>query len=192
MKISSLSKATLLAFIAHVLRGHDWLLISPLWGACIQECTFCVPAITSKNLAGSSRHLVSPLSFLNDAHLSKTTLPSILTSKTPKSTMPSKLSLAVAVVAVLIAGYIYMCVLQTPPVPNPTNNPNSVGIPPALKRKLEDKALETMGENKASYMMKDAIGKVPEADQKELGEIKEGVGNLGGAALQNPLGKLVS
>jgi hypothetical protein len=28
------------------------------------------------------------------------------------------------------------------------------GIPPALKRTMEEKALETMGENKASYLMK--------------------------------------
>lgn len=40
------------------------------------------------------------------------------------------------------------------------------GIPPELKRKMEEKALETMGENKASYLMKDAIGKVPASDQK--------------------------
>lgn len=32
---------------------------------------------------------------------------------------------------------------------------------------MEEKALETMGENKASYMMKDAINKhVPASDQK--------------------------
>ena len=30
------------------------------------------------------------------------------------------------------------------------------GIPPEYKRKMEEKALETMGENKASYMMKGA------------------------------------
>jgi hypothetical protein len=29
-----------------------------------------------------------------------------------------------------------------------------VGIPPELKRKMEKKALETMGENKASYVLK--------------------------------------
>jgi|SRR6266480_3951580 len=28
------------------------------------------------------------------------------------------------------------------------------GIPPEMKRKMEDKALKTMGENKASYMVK--------------------------------------
>ena len=28
------------------------------------------------------------------------------------------------------------------------------GIPPGLKRAMEEKALDTMGENKASYMMK--------------------------------------
>jgi hypothetical protein len=30
------------------------------------------------------------------------------------------------------------------------------GIPPELKRKMEEKAIETMGENKASYMIKGA------------------------------------
>lgn len=28
------------------------------------------------------------------------------------------------------------------------------GIPPALKREMEERALKTMGENKASYMLK--------------------------------------
>lgn len=28
------------------------------------------------------------------------------------------------------------------------------GIPPEIKHKMEEKALETMGENKASYLMK--------------------------------------
>lgn len=42
----------------------------------------------------------------------------------------------------------------------------SFGIPPQLKRQMEEKALETMGENKASYMMKDAIGRVPASDQE--------------------------
>ncbi|KAK5109810.1 hypothetical protein LTR62_006543 [Meristemomyces frigidus] len=63
------------------------------------------------------------------------------------------------------------------------------GIPPQLKRQMEEKALETMGENKASYMMKDAIGQVPASDQKEFNEVQDGLGKLGGGALQNPLGK---
>ncbi|KAK3045018.1 hypothetical protein LTS18_014773, partial [Coniosporium uncinatum] len=33
------------------------------------------------------------------------------------------------------------------------------GIPPEAKRKMEKAALDTMGENKASYMMKDQINK---------------------------------
>jgi hypothetical protein len=31
------------------------------------------------------------------------------------------------------------------------------GIPPELKRKMERKALETMGENKASYVLKGTL-----------------------------------
>ncbi|KAK4565259.1 hypothetical protein LTR86_003876 [Recurvomyces mirabilis] len=54
---------------------------------------------------------------------------------------------------------------------------------------MEEKALETMGENKASYMMKDAIGSMPASDQKEVKEVQQGLGNLTGGALQNPLGK---
>lgn len=35
-----------------------------------------------------------------------------------------------------------------------------------MKREMEEQALKTMGENKASYMMKDAIGQVPDSDQQ--------------------------
>ncbi|KAK3625629.1 hypothetical protein LTR56_015398 [Elasticomyces elasticus] len=78
----------------------------------------------------------------------------------------------IAVSMALVAGYITF-----------------FGIPPQLKRQMEEKALETMGENKASYMMKDAIGKVPASDQQEIKDVQKGLGNLGGGALQNPLGK---
>jgi hypothetical protein len=71
-------------------------------------------------------------------------------------------------------------------------NENSFGIPPQLKRQLEDKALETMGENKASYLTKSYVDKIPTSDQKEVGELKKGVGNAAGGALQNPLGGFVS
>ncbi|THZ75595.1 hypothetical protein D6C84_09055 [Aureobasidium pullulans] len=54
------------------------------------------------------------------------------------------------------------------------------GVPPQWKRAMEEKALETMGENKASYLVK---------DQKDVNQLKSGVGNLVGGALQNPLGK---
>lgn len=57
---------------------------------------------------------------------------------------------------------------------------------------MEEKALETMGENKASYMMKDTISKVPASDQEDVKELKKGLGNAAGGALQNPLGKAVS
>lgn len=40
------------------------------------------------------------------------------------------------------------------------------GLPPEVKRQVEDQALETMGENKASYMTKDMLSKVPDSDQK--------------------------
>jgi len=65
------------------------------------------------------------------------------------------------------------------------------GIPPWLKRELEDKALNTMGENKASYMTKSYIGKIPASDQKDVRELKTGVGNAAGGVLQNPLGGFV-
>lgn len=44
--------------------------------------------------------------------------------------------------------------------------PSSFGIPPELKRYLQEEALEYMGENKASYLTKAAIDKIPEGDQK--------------------------
>jgi len=63
------------------------------------------------------------------------------------------------------------------------------GIPPELKRKMERKALETMGENKASYIMKDQISKIPTSDQEEAKTLKKSLGNTIGGALQNPLGE---
>jgi len=58
------------------------------------------------------------------------------------------LAFIVAIVA-LVGGYIYV-----------------FGIPTEVKREMEEKALETMGENKASYMAKDMIGKMPASEQK--------------------------
>lgn len=66
------------------------------------------------------------------------------------------------------------------------------GIPSWLKREIEDKALETMGENKASYLTKSYVDKIPASDQKDVKELKTGVGNAAGGALQNPLGGFVS
>jgi hypothetical protein len=82
------------------------------------------------------------------------------------------------------------------------------GIPPELKRKMEKAALKTMGENKASYVLKgtfiidkiklriranirpiDQISKLPEGDQEDVKNLKKGLGNLGGGAVQNPLGE---
>ena len=65
------------------------------------------------------------------------------------------------------------------------------GIPPWLKRELEEKALDTMGENKASYLTKSYVEKIPASDQKDVRELKTGVGNAAGGVLQNPLGKFV-
>ncbi|KAL1637088.1 hypothetical protein SLS56_000744 [Neofusicoccum ribis] len=63
------------------------------------------------------------------------------------------------------------------------------GIPPALKRELEERALKTMGENKASYLVKDQINKVPASDQENVKDLKKGLGNLAGGSVNNPLGK---
>ncbi|KAF2753206.1 hypothetical protein EJ05DRAFT_223101 [Pseudovirgaria hyperparasitica] len=62
------------------------------------------------------------------------------------------------------------------------------GIPPELKRKMEQGALKTMGENKMSYMMKDQISKVPDADQQDIKNLKSSLGNIAGGSAQNPLG----
>lgn len=106
--------------------------------------------------------------------------------------MPSTTAVVFTVLAGIIAlaaGYIYF-----------------FGIPPETKRAMEEKALETMGENKASYMMKgsrrlniparqdtnnttDTISRVPASDQKEVQELRDSVGNAAGGLLQNPLGK---
>ena len=71
------------------------------------------------------------------------------------------------------------------------NIPPRFGIPPWLKRELEEKALDTLGENKASYLTKSYVEKIPASDQKDVKELKTGVGNAAGGALQNPLGKFV-
>jgi len=63
------------------------------------------------------------------------------------------------------------------------------GIPPELKRKLERGALKTMGENKASYILKDQISKIPDSDQQDVKDLKRSLGNLGGGAAKNPLGE---
>ncbi|CAK4031388.1 hypothetical protein B0A55_01704 [Lecanosticta acicola] len=76
------------------------------------------------------------------------------------------------VIASLFAGYIYL-----------------FGIPKEYKRAMEEKALETMGENKASYMTKDMLSKVPDSEQEDVKEFKKSLGNVAGGALQNPLGK---
>ena len=42
---------------------------------------------------------------------------------------------------------------------------DSFGIPPSIKRWIEEEGLQAMGENKASYMAKSMVDKMPEADQ---------------------------
>ncbi|KAK5172324.1 uncharacterized protein LTR77_003962 [Saxophila tyrrhenica] len=87
------------------------------------------------------------------------------------------------------------------------------GIPPELKSWLQEEALEYMGENKASYLAKAGIDAIPEGDQKvapalfsqfwcrkgrdlsangvmqELKQARNKIKQMGGGALQNPLGK---
>jgi fumarylacetoacetate (FAA) hydrolase family protein len=63
------------------------------------------------------------------------------------------------------------------------------GIPPELKRKMEKQALKTMGENKASYLVKDQISKMPASDQKDIKDFKKGLGNVIGGGLNNPIGE---
>ncbi|GIZ43417.1 hypothetical protein CKM354_000664500 [Cercospora kikuchii] len=85
------------------------------------------------------------------------------------------ISATILVLIAIFAAYIYL-----------------VGIPPELKRDLERKALRTMGENKASYLFQSQLDKVPDGpagDVKEFKDVKKGLGNLGGEALKNPLGK---
>ncbi|KAF4556059.1 Hypothetical protein D9617_2g060260 [Elsinoe fawcettii] len=92
--------------------------------------------------------------------------------------MPSKASFftAAAGILALVAAYVYL-----------------FGIPPQWKRAMERKALETMGENKASYLVKGRylyqINKVPASDQQDVKDLKKGISNVAGGALQNPLGK---
>ncbi|KAF1912511.1 hypothetical protein BDU57DRAFT_368327 [Ampelomyces quisqualis] len=63
------------------------------------------------------------------------------------------------------------------------------GIDPETKRALERKALQTMGENKMSYMAKDQINKIPASDQEDIKSLKKGLGNAMGGLTQNPLGE---
>jgi len=79
----------------------------------------------------------------------------------------------IAAVVAVLAGYVFVYV-HPPNAWLVRRNTDSItffsfGIPPQLKRQMEEKALETMGENKASYMMKDTIGKMPASDQKVRG-----------------------
>ncbi|KAF2750791.1 hypothetical protein M011DRAFT_474289 [Sporormia fimetaria CBS 119925] len=63
------------------------------------------------------------------------------------------------------------------------------GIPPEYKRKLERQALKTMGENKMSYMAKDTLNKIPTSDQKDVNNLKKGLGNAVGGLTNNPIGE---
>ncbi|KAF1942644.1 hypothetical protein EJ02DRAFT_345110 [Clathrospora elynae] len=63
------------------------------------------------------------------------------------------------------------------------------GVSPETKRKMENQALKTMGENKMSYMAKDQINKIPSSDQEDIKQLKKGISNLAGGAMQNPIGE---
>ncbi|KAF2675084.1 hypothetical protein BT63DRAFT_474749 [Microthyrium microscopicum] len=63
------------------------------------------------------------------------------------------------------------------------------GIPKEWKQAMERRALKTMGENKASYMLKDQISKIPEADQQDVKDLKKGLNNITGGATNNRLGE---
>ncbi|KAI9692091.1 MAG: hypothetical protein M1820_009526 [Bogoriella megaspora] len=63
------------------------------------------------------------------------------------------------------------------------------GVPPEIKREAEERALKAMGENKASYLAKDQISKLPTSDQQDVKDAQKGLGNALGGALNNPLGK---
>ncbi|CAO2656910.1 Nn.00g057130.m01.CDS01 [Neocucurbitaria sp. VM-36] len=63
------------------------------------------------------------------------------------------------------------------------------GLSPETKRKLENQALKTMGENKMSYMAKDQINKIPSSNQEDVKNLKKGISNLAGGAMQNPIGE---
>lgn len=40
------------------------------------------------------------------------------------------------------------------------------GLPPQLKREMQEAALETIGENKASYALQQGLNKVPDSQSK--------------------------
>jgi len=63
------------------------------------------------------------------------------------------------------------------------------GIPPEIKRKMERAALKTMGENKTSYMLQSQISKIPDSDQRDIKDLKKGLGNALGGATKNPVGE---
>ncbi|KAF2281205.1 uncharacterized protein EI97DRAFT_367724 [Westerdykella ornata] len=63
------------------------------------------------------------------------------------------------------------------------------GIPSEWKRELERQALKAMGENKMSYVAKDQVNRIPDSDQKNIQDVKGGVGNVVGGVTNNPLGE---
>ncbi|CAN9206425.1 unnamed protein product [Alternaria alternata] len=64
------------------------------------------------------------------------------------------------------------------------------GISPEMKRKMEKQALQTMGENKMSYMAKgEPNQQAPTSDQEDVKNLKQGISNLAGGAMQNPIGE---
>ncbi|KZF26018.1 hypothetical protein L228DRAFT_242408 [Xylona heveae TC161] len=57
------------------------------------------------------------------------------------------------------------------------------------KAKAEEKALETMGENKASYFVKGNIKDAKITDDKNVNELQGGIAEGVGGGVNNPLGK---
>lgn len=73
-----------------------------------------------------------------------------------------------------LAGFIYLydCLKTHFTRVKLTSVLHSFGIPPSIKRWIEEQGLEAMGENKASYLAKSAVDKLPEADQDVSSEIQ--------------------
>ncbi|TKA63359.1 hypothetical protein B0A49_04973 [Cryomyces minteri] len=65
------------------------------------------------------------------------------------------------------------------------------GVPPRLKRLLSNTAALLTVPTAASYLVKDQVDKLPASDQKDIKDLKAGLGNALGGSLQNPLGEIV-
>jgi hypothetical protein len=68
---------------------------------------------------------------------------------------------------------------------------SSYGLPSATKRQIEDAAVNAMGENKNTDMIKDALRKIPDSDHSNLGDVKDNVNSGATGEHQTPLGDTV-